>query len=596
MTKMRGADIIAEYLVKEQVPYFIGLCGHGDIGLLDAFYDRKDKIKTISVRHEQAAGHMADAYFRVAHKPIATFTSCGPGSTNLPTALGSAMMDSSAFLAITGDVATSQFGRSPFQETGRHFQAEFFNVVRPYVKRSFQATRPEQLPLMMRQAWKTMLTGRTGPVHLDVPFNVFAEEADVEVPDPTLWRQGISSRSTCGPELMNRAAELLLGTDKPCIIAGHGAVLSEASRELVKLAELLNAPVATTANGKGVIPADHPLSIGPVGRNGSHMANESCRSCEVLLALGVKFDDRQSSGWIPGYTFNIPPTKLIHVEIDPDELARNYPPTIGILGDAETFLQELLANLEARQVKADPKRNAKWLAGIAEWRKRWEEFNQPQFVSDAVPIQPERLVKDIRAVMPRDGILLADVGEHHNWLLQFYDAYQPGGMLQSWGFASMGFGICGVLGAKLAAPDKVCVSVCGDGGFMMTPHILSTAVEYNIPAVWIIWNNYGFNVIRHQANGAWPKREIATSFRCEQTGELFNPDFAALARSCGAKGARVEKPGDFKGVFAEAIKANSPFVIDVSVNRQAFAPSTGSWALEPFGHPEPSYGKRNLRT
>ncbi len=565
MAKMRGADIIAEYLIAEKVPYLFGLCGHGDIGFLDAFYDRKDKIKLMTVRHEQAAGHMADAYFRVTHKPVATFTSCGPGSTNLPTALASAMMDSSAFLAITGNVPTSQFGRSPFQETGRHYQAEFPNVVRPYVKRSYQPTRVDQIPLMMRQAFKTMMTGRTGPVHLDVPLNCFAEEADVEVPEPSLWRDGISSRSTGGAELIEKAMELLLSTDKPCIIAGHGAEISEASAELIKLAELLNIPVATTANGKGVIPADHPLSLGPIGRNGSYMANEACRSCDVLLALGVKFDDRQSSSWIPGYTFNIPPTKLIHVEIDPDEMARNYPPTIGILSDVRTFLKELLNKL-ANRVKPNAKRNAEWLSGISTWRKGWEEFNQPKYISDAVPIQPERLVKDIRAIMPRDGILLADVGEHHNWLLQFYDVYRPAGFLQSWGFASMGFGICGVLGAKLAAPDKVCVSVCGDGGFMMTPHILCTAVEYDIPAVWIIWNNYGYNGIRHQANGAWPNREIATSFRNEKTGELTNPDFAALAVACGAKGARVEKPGDFKGSFEEAIRANGPFVIDVAVN------------------------------
>ena len=559
------------------------------------FMIERDKIKLMTVRHEQAAGHMADAYFRVAHKPVATFTSCGPGSTNLPTALASAMMDSSAFLAITGNVPTSQFGRSPFQETGRFYQAEFPNVVRPYVKRSYQSTRVDQIPLMMRQAFKTMMTGRTGPVHLDVPLNCFAEEADVEVPEPSLWRDGISSRSTGGAELIEKAMELLLSTDKPCIIAGHGAVISEASAELVKLAELLNIPVATTANGKGVIPADHSLSLGPVGRNGSYMANETCRSCDVLLALGVKFDDRQSSSWIPGYTFNIPPTKLIHVEIDPDEMARNYPPTIGILADAKSFLKDLLACAQDK-VRPDPKRNAGWLGKIADWRKGWEEFNQPKYISDAVPIQPERLVKDIRAVMPRDGILLADVGEHHNWLLQFYDVYRPAGFLQSWGFASMGFGICGVLGAKLAAPDKVCVSVCGDGGFMMTPHILCTAVEYDIPAVWIIWNNYGFNVIRHQANGAWPGREIVTSFKKDRTGELMNPDFAALAVACGAKGARVEKPGDFKDVFQQAIRSNGPFVIDVAVNRQAFAPSTGSWVLPPFGHPEPSYGKRNVRS
>jgi acetolactate synthase-1/2/3 large subunit len=594
MAKMRGADIIAEYLVKEKVPYLFGLCGHGDIGFLDAFYDRQDKIKALTVRHEQAAGHMADAYFRVAHKPVATFTSCGPGSTNLLTALASAMMDSSAFLAITGDVPTSQFGRSPFQETGRHYQAEFPNVIRPYVKKSYQPTRVDMIPLMIRQAFKTMLTGRTGPVNIDIPLNCFVEEADVEVPEPELWRGGINCRSAGNPELVERALDLLLGTDKPCIIAGHGAVLSEAAPELKRLVDLLNLPVATTANGKGIIPADHPLSLGAVGRNGSYMANEACRSCDVLLALGVKFDDRQSSAWIPGYTFNIPPTKLIHVEIDPDEMARNYPPTLGILGDAKAFLKELLKLAETK-VKKDKKRNKAWLDEIQNWRKGWEEFNRPNLNSTVVPIRPERLVRDIREVMPRDAILISDVGEHHNWLLQFYDVYEPGGMLQSWGFASMGFGVCGVLGAKLAAPGKVCVSVCGDGGFMMTPHILCTAVEYDIPAVWIVWNNYGWNVIRHQANGAWPGREIVTSFKRDETGEFYNPDFAALAKACGADGAKVGKPGDFKEVFHQAIKSNKPFVIDVVVDRNAKAPSTGTWVLPPFTHGEPSYGKRNLR-
>ena len=594
MAKMRGADIIAEYLVKEKVPYLFGLCGHGDIGFLDAFYDRQDKIKALTVRHEQAAGHMADAYFRVAHKPVATFTSCGPGSTNLLTALASAMMDSSAFLAITGDVPTSQFGRSPFQETGRHYQAEFPNVIRPYVKKSYQPTRVDMIPLMIRQAFKTMLTGRTGPVNIDIPLNCFVEEADVEVPEPELWRGGINCRSAGNPELVERALDLLLGTDKPCIIAGHGAVLSEVAPELRRLVDLLNLPVATTANGKGIIPADHPLSLGAVGRNGSYMANEACRSCDVLLALGVKFDDRQSSAWIPGYTFNIPPTKLIHVEIDPDEMARNYPPTLGILGDAKAFLKELLKLAETK-VKKDKKRNKVWLDEIQNWRKGWEEFNRPNLNSTVVPIRPERLVRDIREVMPRDAILISDVGEHHNWLLQFYDVYEPGGMLQSWGFASMGFGVCGVLGAKLAAPGKVCVSVCGDGGFMMTPHILCTAVEYDIPAVWIVWNNYGWNVIRHQANGAWPGREIVTSFKRDETGEFYNPDFAALAKACGADGAKVGKPGDFKEVFHQAIKSNKPFVIDVVVDRNAKAPSTGTWVLPPFTHGEPSYGKRNLR-
>ena len=208
MAKMRGADIIAEYLIKEKIPYFFGLCGHGIIGLLDAFYDRQDEIKVMSVRHEQAAAHMADAYFRVAHQPVATFTSCGPGSTNIITGLASAMMDSSAFLAITGNVPTSQFNRSPFQETGRHFQAEFLNSIRPYVKKSFQPTRTEMIPLALRQAFKTMRTGRTGPVHIDVPLNCFAEEAEVTVPKPGLWRDGTLYKSAGSPE---RPAHCLAG-------------------------------------------------------------------------------------------------------------------------------------------------------------------------------------------------------------------------------------------------------------------------------------------------------------------------------------------------------------------------------------------------
>lgn len=594
MPMMRGSDAIAEYLVKEKVDYLFGVCGHGIIGFLDAVYDRQDKIKAISVRHEQAAGHMADAYFRVAHKPAATFTSCGPGSTNLPTALAAAMMDSSALIAITGNVPTSQFNRAPFQETGRHFQAEYVNAIRPYVKKSFQPTRVDMIPLAMRQAFKTALTGRTGPVHVDVPLNCFQEQAEIEVPDPAVWRDGTRHKGAGNPEVVKKTLDMLLSAEKPCIISGHGATLSESSADLIKLAELLQIPVATTANGKGLIPEDHPLSLGPVGRNGTYMANEACRSCDVLLALGVKFDDRQSSSWIPGYTFNIPPTKLIHVEIDPEELARNYPPTLGILADAKAFLTELLQI--AGSCMSRPQNNTNnWLESIANWKKGWEEFNQPNFNSNLVPIRPERLVADMRSILPRDAILLADVGEHHNWFLQFYKTYEPATLLQSWGFAAMGFGVCGVLGAKLAAPHKTCVSICGDGGFMMTPHILCTAVEYNIPAVWVVFNNYGYNVIRHQANGAWPGREIATSFRNEKTGEFYNPDFAALAKACGAGGAKVERPSDLKEVLQHAIDSNRPYVVEVVMDRQAMAPSVGTWVLPPFPHPEPSYGKRNLR-
>jgi len=302
-----GGEIIAEYLAREKVPYVFGICGHGNIGLSDALYDRSDTIRTISTRHEQTAGHMADAYFRVAHQPAATLTSCGPGSCNIPIALACAFMDSSAFLAITANVPTSQFNRAPFQETYRHFQADFPPVIKPYVKRSWQPSRVSMLPIALSQAFSTMLGGRPGPVNLDIPFNVFKETDDVELPEPREWRRGISSRSGGDPEVIRQIVELIQQAERPLIFVGHGVALSEAGAELTRFARDTRIPVVFSPNGFGALDMTDPLAVGFIGRNGVHPANEAARRCDVLLALGVRFDDRSSSSWIPGYSFNIPP-------------------------------------------------------------------------------------------------------------------------------------------------------------------------------------------------------------------------------------------------------------------------------------------------
>ena len=585
MAKYNGGEIIVEYLIKEKVPYVFGLCGHGDVGFLDALYDRKNKIKMVAVRHEQAAGYMADAYFRVTHRPVATITSCGPGSANLPIALASAMMDSSAFLAITGNIPTSQFNRCPFQETGRYYQAEFPNIIRPYVKRSYQPTRVEMVPLAVRQAFKTMLTGRPGPVNLDVPLNVFVEEADVEIPAPAT---GIDSRAQGNPDSIARVLDLLIGADRPLIMAGHGVILSEASEELRELVEHLNIPVATTPNGAGSIDMQEELSLGVIGRNGTYAADQAARNCDVLLALGVKFCDRVSGAWIPGFSFNIPPTMLIHIDIDPDELGRNYPPTIGILGDAKSVLGQLV-NLTKTRDLTPRKKESKWLRQIKEWKAHWDQTNRPNRTSEAVPIRPERAIRDMRDVIPPNAIVLSDVGVHHNWIIQHWLTYEPRTILQSWGFASMGFGVCGVLGAKLAAPDKKCIAICGDAGFMMTPHILATAVEYGIPAVWVIWNNYGHCAIRDLQLGAFG-REIATSFTREDTGQFYNPDFTALARAMGAEGIKIEKPADLRPALEHALKSEKPYVLDLIVDREIKPIGTGGWALPPLPPAGPSFG------
>src|SRR5216684_1773371 len=254
-----GAQVIVDYLVRQKVPYAFGLCGHGNIGFIDALYERAEEIKTISTRHETVAGFMADAYYRVSGQPTATFTSCGPGSANLPIALANAYLDSVPFLAVTGNIPTTQFGRGAFQELYRQYQADFPSTVRGMCKRVFQPTRGEQVPLMVRQAWKTMVTGRPGPVVLDVPFDIFKEDAAPETPDPREWSANISCRCGADPEGVAKAAEMLIHAGRPAILVGQGVRYGGAAAELLALAERLQIPVGASASGLGAIPSEHPL-------------------------------------------------------------------------------------------------------------------------------------------------------------------------------------------------------------------------------------------------------------------------------------------------------------------------------------------------
>lgn len=493
---LNGGQLIVDYLIREKVPYAFGLCGHGNIGFIDALYERSDDIDTVSVHHETVAGFMADVYYRVSGQPIATFTSCGPGSANLPICLANAFFDSVPFLAVTGNVPTSQFGRGAFQETYRHYQADFPSTVQAYAKRVYQPTRGEQVPLMMRQAWKTMVTGRPGPVVLDVPFDIFKEDAGADTPDPSAWTANISSRCGADPEGVVKAVDMLTAAERPVILVGQGVRYGGATEELLELAERLDIPVACSASGMGALDADHPLALGLVARNGPYQANHAARQADVLLALGVRFDDRTSSSWIPGYSFTIPPTELIHVDIDPEEIGRNYPVVLGLMADVRTFLRQVLTELDRRgaetSAEASKARRGPWLQAIAGYRREWDAFVAPGFTDDSSPIHPQRAAIEIDKALPEDAILVSDIGIHHNWLIQFCKPKRPDSLIGSMGYGPMGFGVAGVLGAKLAAPDRACVSVCGDGAFFMHASVLGTAVEYNIPVVWVVWNNYAY--------------------------------------------------------------------------------------------------------
>src|ERR1041384_5155434 len=372
--RLNGAQVIVDYLIREKVPYAFGLCGHGNIQFIDALHERQSDIKTISVHHESVCGFMADAYYRVCGQPVATFTSCGPGSMNLPIALATAYLDSVPFLAVTGNVPTSQFGRGAFQELHRHHQADFPSSVRTLCKRASQPTRGEQVPMMVRQAWKTMVTGRPGPVVLDVPFDVFVESAAEETPKPEEWSANISSRCGADPDGVKKAVDMLLQAERPVILVGQAVKYGGAAADLLALAEKLQIPVGHSMSGIGAIDTHHPLSLGLVSRGGAYQANGATRQADVLLALGVRFDDRTSSSWLPGYSFTIPPTRLIHVDIDPDEIARNYPVALGLMADARTFTRQMLAEIDSRRDLKEPPARAKWLDTIHGYRRPWNAF------------------------------------------------------------------------------------------------------------------------------------------------------------------------------------------------------------------------------
>jgi acetolactate synthase-1/2/3 large subunit len=593
MAEMRGCDLVVEYLIKEKTPYMFGYAGHGAVGLLDGVYDRQDQIKIIFTRIESGAGYMADAYFRASHRLIPVYTSTGPGPMLLTVALSNAFYDSSAFIAITGQVATSQYDSGALQEEYRHFQADFPSITKVITKRSFQAHSVEDLAKFVPKAFKLAGTGRPGPVHIDVPYDLWIRTADVEVPEPEEHSLQLNWRTPGSPEAVERALELLLKARRPLILAGGGVVLSEASAELAAFAEHVNVPVYTSFMGKGALSARHPLHLGIAGCWGEYPATEATRNADLILALGCRFSDIHCSSWVPGYTYNIPPTKLIHVDIDPQEIGRNYPTEIGIVGDAREVLRQLLELAEKRGPRRE---RSPWQDRVESYKEEWTNFIEPEKASAAVPIDPRRVIGELRRAAPESTLMITDTGNHQTWVEQYWDVYEPRSVFTPGGFAGMGFGTYGVLGLKLARPDRPAICVTSDGSFMMFPGAVATATEYDIPAVWVILNNYTIGVIRDLQRFYMDGREIGTSFVKHSTGEFWNPDFAKMAEAMGAGAITVDEPGDLADAFDAALSAGTPYVIDVRVNRDTAVPLIGTWQFPPIQQAEPTFGKRLVLT
>src|SRR5277367_2021945 len=556
---MTGGQIIVDHLVRENVPYTFGIPGHGNTALLDAFVDRKSEIDVIPSMHEQNASHMADGFYRTSSKIAAVCTSIGPGATNTLTGVATAFADSMPQLLICGGVHTYMMNRGVLQEIDRPHGDNFPRMVEPVVKRWWQPSRVDQLPTVLNQAFNAMLEGRRGPVMINMPQDLQAESATVDI-EPAKDRR-TDARTFGDPDYITRAARLLLSAERPVILAGGGVIAADASPELVAIAEHVGAAVTTSFMGKGSIAEDHPLFAWACGDLGSIPGNACTREADVILAIGCRFSDRIASSYRPGVTFDIPKTKLIHVDIDGFEIGKNYPVEVGIIGDAKAVLSAILAEMRDHATPRDYK-NGVQFSRLQKLKEEWIAYLRPMREANVSPMTASQVLWEARQALPRDTIVVTDSSNPQNQVFNEFPVYGPKQHITAGGFSGIGFALPAAIGAKLGAPNAPVVAICGDGAFLQTGQELATAVMMGIPAIFLIINNGGWGAIRNlQLNMFGEDREIITGFRTPDN-QPWSAHIANFAQSLGAAAERVEDPLQIGAALQRAIRSGRPYVVE----------------------------------
>lgn len=582
MPRLTGGEILAEYLIKEKVPYVVGIPGHGDMGLFDAFKERRDRIQVLQVRHEQSAAHIADGYYRVARQPLVVITSIGPGAVNTAMGVATAYVDSMAMVVITGGAQTYMKGRGVLQEIERKHEDDFPSLMRPITKESWSVEHVSHLPEVLHRAFKVATTGRPGPVHIQIPMDVQAVAADVEIPEPAEHRP--IGRIVPDPLAVDRAIDVISASRRPIILAGGGVIGAGASGELVRFAEAIQSPVVTTMMGKGAFPEDHHLAAEHTGANGTLVGNHLSRNADLVIAIGARFAEQTSSSFVPGASFSIPPAKVIHVDIDAREIGKNYPTEVGIVADARSALEALNAALGRRASVAVAR--PEYVAEIAEWRAKWHRAIEERWPADE--ISTSSFFGALRRYLDRDAITVVSAGHPQIQLFQEFPAYVPGASITTGGYSSMGFTIPAALGAKLAAPGRQVVGIAGDGDFLMTIQELAVAVENNIPVVYTVLNNSGWVSIRDFQRGMFGEdRPIAVDFVHHDTGQLYTVDFQKIGEAFGCHSERITHPSEVADALARAFASRRPAVLEVIVTRDprwSGGMNNGHWDL-----PRPAY-------
>ncbi len=568
-------DLISHQLVRDLerrgITHIFGLCGHTNIAVLTALSN--SPIKFVNVRHEQISAHMADGYARVTGKASVLLSHLGPGLTNAATGVANAALDSIPMVVIAGDIPSHYYGKHPHQEVNLHGDAQQSEIYRPFCKRVWRVERADLFPEILDKAFRLAESGRPGPVLIDVPMDIFSKSVDTKLFERLVGGERNAARATIDEATAERIVTTMANADRPVIYAGGGVLLARASNDLAAFAEHLAIPIAHSLMGKGCVSDDNPLILGMTGFWGAAFTNEKTRTADWVLGLGTSFKEADCSSWEPEYTFDFSTSKLIHVDIDPEEIGRNFPVEIGAISDLKSGLATLLRI--ARTLYPQGRDATKLKAEIAAFQTEFKASNAAAQVSDQFPMRPERILADTRAVLPRDAIITTDVGWNKNGVGQQFPIYTPGSILTPGGYATMGFGAPAALGAKLAAPHRVVVSMVGDGGFGQNPSLLATAFEEDIAVIWVVMNNHAFGTIAGLQKAHYGTT-LGTIF--EKNGQPYSPDYTAIARAYGVDGEKISSADQFKPALERAIASGKPYVLDV-IMENAPVPTSGHWNI-----------------
>jgi len=551
--EMQGAQALIRALEAEKVEHIFGIPGGAMIDVYDKLYD--SKIRHVLVRHEQVAAHAADGYARASGKVGVCFATSGPGATNLTTGIANAFYDSIPVIAVTGQVPTAQIGNDSFQE------ADTVGIFMPITKYNFMVKKGSEVAETVRRAFMIATGGRKGPVHIDLPKDTQQEKVTFDYPPEIKLRK--RTRIPQGhPRQIKKAASTLVEAERPVIMSGGGVIASNATAELVKLAESLMIPVGVTLMGKGSFPESHPLSLGMFGMHGRKVANDIISEADVVVSVGTRFSDRTTGN--PS-TF-CPDAKIIHIDIDAAEIGKNVGPFIPIVGDAK----QVLSKLNGEVAKLKGKRDTTYAEKVKAYIRECDACLDRDY--DEVPIKPQRIMKELRRVLDPETIVVTEVGQCQMWAAHFLKIDRPRHFITSGGLGTMGFGFPASIGAKVARPDSTVIDIAGDGSFQMVLQDLATCVIEDIPLVVLVMDNRTLGMVYQWQDLFYKKRASATLLDHPGVGKGRMvpevPDFAKIAEAYGAKGVKIQSPGEVGPALEEALGNDVVTIVDVKIDKE----------------------------